>query len=206
MRRWDATHGSDLNPTRDGVSRAGRSTMRRGLVPSNQGAGVAGTSHSRRRLIITPAVPKLTHADGKATFLLGDAAWFQSDDVPTWFGILAIAGAYFIFSDSGWGNSLWYSVQYGVGFGDVQTDTKPSDCDFLHAPLGEKGCSYKAHVQVYNADGLYVVGEKSPVYRSDTETRKPIVSFDRGETWEWYDGATIPNLKPKFVRVYWAKG
>ena len=90
----------------------------------------------------------------------------QSDDNAAWVGVLVIVGAGFAFTNSGWSNSLWYSYQYGVGFSDVQTDVKPSDCDFLQAPLGLKGCSYKAHVQVYNADGLYAGGEKAPEYRS----------------------------------------
>jgi hypothetical protein len=94
---------------------------------------------------------------------------------------------------------------YGVEFSDVQTETKPSDCDFLQAPLGLKECSYKAHVQVYNADGLYVGSEKAPLYRSDTTTGKSIVSFDNGKTWEWWDGTTLPNLKPKSVKVHWVK-
>lgn len=78
------------------------------------------------------------------------------------FFLLVIAGGFFAFSNYGWSNSLWYSVQYGVGFDDVRTDAKPNDCDFMHAPLGDKGCSYKAHVKVYNADGVPVAGENAP--------------------------------------------
>lgn len=129
----------------------------------------------------------------------------QSDDSATWIAIFVIVAVGYASSGSGWSNSLWYSFQYGVNYSDVQTDTKPSDCDFLQSPLGLKGCSYKARVQVYNADGLYAGGEKAPLYRSDPGTGKPIVSFDRGKTWEWWDGATIPNLKPKSVKVYWVK-
>ena len=122
-------------------------------------------------------------------------------------GILVIGGAFLVFSNSSdkWSNSLWYSVQYGVGFNDVQTDTRPSDCDFLHAPLGEKGCSYKAHVQAFNADGVLVAGENAPKYGNDTKTGKPIISYDDGKTWNWHDGATVPNLKPKSVKVSWTK-
>ena len=96
-------------------------------------------------------------------------------------------------------------VQYHVGFGDVQTDTKPDDCDFLRAPLGSKGCSYKAHVTVLNADGVQVAGEGAPKYGNDTKTAKPIVSYDGGKNWNWYTEGAVPNQKPKHVRVFWVK-
>ena len=89
----------------------------------------------------------------------------QSDDsFGGFFLVLVVAGGFLAFSNYGWSNSLWYAAQYGVGFGDVQTDAKPNDCDFIHAPLGDKGCSYKAHVKVYNADGVLVAGENAPKY------------------------------------------
>jgi hypothetical protein len=130
----------------------------------------------------------------------------QSDDsFGCFFLVLIVAGGYLAFSNYGWTNSLWYSVQYGVGYSDVQTDAKPNDCDFIHAPLGDKGCSYKAHVKVYNADGVLVAGENAPKYGSDTKTAKPIVSYDGGKNWDWYVGTTVPNPKPKSVRVFWVK-
>jgi len=130
----------------------------------------------------------------------------QSDDsFGGFFLVLVVAGGFLAFSNYGWSNSLWYAAQYGVGFGDVQTDAKPNDCDFIHAPLGDKGCSYKAHVKVYNADGVLVAGENAPKYGSDTKTAKPIISYDGGKNWDWYIGATVPNPKPKSVRVFWVK-
>jgi hypothetical protein len=131
----------------------------------------------------------------------------QSDDgCGGIFLLFLVAGGFLAFSNYGWTNSLWYSVQYGVGFGDVQTDAKPDDCDFIHAPLGAKGCSYKAHVKVYNADDVLVAGENAPMYGSDTNTAKPIYSYDGGKTWYWYTGGpAVPNPKPKSVRVFWLK-
>jgi hypothetical protein len=126
----------------------------------------------------------------------------QSDDgCGSVFALLIVAGAFLVFSNYGWR----YSVQYGVGFDDVQTDAKPNDCDFIRAPLGAKGCSYKAHVRVFDADGVAVAGEDAPMYGSDTKTAKPIVSYDGGKNWDWYAGATIPNPKAKTVRVFWEK-
>jgi hypothetical protein len=118
--------------------------------------------------------------------------------------LISIAvGAYVAFSNDSWNNSLWYSVLYHVGFGDVQTDAEPDDCDFLRAPLGYKGCSYKAHVKILNADGVQVAGEGAPKYRN-TKTAKPIVSYDGGKNWNSYEGV-VPDLKPKSVRVFWVK-
>jgi hypothetical protein len=121
------------------------------------------------------------------------------------FLILVAAGGFLAFSNYGWTNSLWYSVQYRVGFDDVHTAAKPNDCDFISAPLGAKGCSYKAHVKVYNADGAQVAGENAPMYGSDANTAKPIISHDGGKNWNWYFGATVPSPKPKSVRVIWVK-
>ena len=139
---------------------------------------------------------------------LGGHGVAQSDDSLGCLGLLALAvGTFFAFSNYGWSNSLWYSVQYHVGFGDVHTDAKPSDCDFIHAPLGDKGCSYKAHVRVYNAEGALVAGENAPnapQFGSDTKTGKPIISYDGGKNWDWYSG-DAPNWKPKSVMVYWVK-
>ena len=67
---------------------------------------------------------------------------------------------------------VWYSVKYGVGFDDVHTDARPNDCDFIYAPLGDKGCSYKAHVQLSNADDVLVAGDNPPIYANDTKTAK----------------------------------
>jgi hypothetical protein len=120
------------------------------------------------------------------------------------FLVLIPVGLYLAVSHGSWSNSLWYSVQYQVGFGDVQTDAKPDDCDFLRAPLGSKGCSYKAHVKVLNADGVQVAGEGAPMYGSDTKTAKPIISYDGGKNWNWYEGA-VPSPKPKYVGVFWVK-
>jgi hypothetical protein len=120
----------------------------------------------------------------------------------TWWPLIIV---FFIVSpSSNWTDSLWYSVRYSVKFSDVQTD-RPKDCDFMRAPLGDKGCSYTAHVQVFNADGELVAGENAPKYGSDTKTAKPIISYDGGKNWGWYSGATVPNPKPNSVKVSWVK-
>ena len=116
--------------------------------------------------------------------------------------VVGIFGVIFLVdSNSPWVNSFWYSYEYGVSRDDVRTDARPTHCDFLTAPLGIKGCSYKAQVQIWSADGGWLPGGKAPKYGIDTPTGKPIVSYDGGTTWDW-SGST---LKPKFVEVYWVK-
>jgi hypothetical protein len=58
---------------------------------------------------------------------------------------------FYIFAPASWTNGVWYGVEYGVSPSKVDTEPKPKDCDFIHSPLGDKGCSYKAHVKAYNA-------------------------------------------------------
>jgi hypothetical protein len=127
----------------------------------------------------------------------------MSDDSSGCLVLLFIAGIIFLASSNeSWVNSVWYAIEYNVRFNDVQTDARPRDCDFLTAPLGDKNCSYKAHVQVFTADGVLVAGDNAPTYASDAKTGKPIISYDGGKTWDWSTG---PNLKPKFVRVFWVR-
>jgi hypothetical protein len=127
----------------------------------------------------------------------------QSEESGWGLAVLAAVGFYF-FAPAGWVNAVWYSVEYKVGPGEVHTDAKPSDCDFMHAPLGDKGCSYKAHVKAYNASGVLVGGEDSPKFGHDTKTGRPIISYDGGTTWDWYP-ADYPDLKAASVAVFWRK-
>jgi len=55
-------------------------------------------------------------------------------------------------------NAIWCGVQYHIPLDQVYTSNKPSDCDWTHAPLGYKGCYYKAVVGAFNAAGD-LVGE-----------------------------------------------
>lgn len=63
-----------------------------------------------------------------------------------WFGSLLLD----YFSYAPWFNRFRYSVWYSVDDSQVKQsqDKVPSDCDFLKAPIGRKGCHYKKHVEV----------------------------------------------------------
>jgi len=76
------------------------------------------------------------------------------DNTGCTFVVLAAVAAYFIFFPTSWQNAIWYGAEYRVSMTNVYTDPKPKDCDFIHAPLGDKGCSYKSRVKAFNAAGV----------------------------------------------------
>jgi hypothetical protein len=55
-------------------------------------------------------------------------------------------------------DKIKYSAEYSVEPSQIHWNDKPTDCDFMHAPLGEKSCHYKKTVSAYNAAGD-LVGE-----------------------------------------------
>jgi hypothetical protein len=96
----------------------------------------------------------------------------------------------FIFFLSGWSGSkldrftdrLWYSVADDTDWKNVNVTNRPTNCDFLHAPMGSKSCSYKKRTEV--------LGDKE---------RKALFESSLPE-----DKADASN-KPNSVLVYWAK-
>ncbi len=63
-----------------------------------------------------------------------------------WLGIAALD----YLSHARWVNKFRYAIWYRVDGSRVQQleDKPPSDCDFLKAPIGFKGCHYKKEVVV----------------------------------------------------------
>jgi hypothetical protein len=59
-----------------------------------------------------------------------------------WWLIVAAAVAYVYWA--GGVRTVWYAAQYKVATAEVHVDGKPGDCDFMYAPLGEKGCHYES--------------------------------------------------------------
>jgi hypothetical protein len=110
-----------------------------------------------------------------------------------------------IFAPSNWTNSVWCAVQFGVSPTVVHSEDKPKDCDFIHAPLGDKGCSYKANATAYNADGVPLRGENPPKFGKDTNTGKTIISYDGGKNWDWYVGTSAEPDKITTVTVTWKR-
>ena len=91
-------------------------------------------------------------------------------------------------ADSAWHSKFRYSVQYHVPISSVTKLEKPSDCDFLTAPIGNKGCHYEPEVATVRT-GHNAAGER-------------FVSYDDGKTWTPND--SIPAIKAG-VFVSWNK-
>lgn len=62
-----------------------------------------------------------------------------------WF-LLFCWGAWVLLSD-GWHSKARYSMQYEVDYDHVFVNDEPTDCNFMRAPLGTKGCHYDRIVQ-----------------------------------------------------------
>jgi hypothetical protein len=103
--------------------------------------------------------------------------------------------------DSTWVNAIWYGIKYQVAFTQVQTNDKPSDCDWTHSPLGNKGCHYKAAVSSYNDAGELIAVDDAMPKHAHSKNGEPIVSYDGGKTWNW----DTPATRIKNVIVAWVK-
>jgi rubredoxin len=102
-----------------------------------------------------------------------------------------------------WTDPFLYSTEYQINGDQVHRNNKPSDCDFMFAPLGDKGCHYKKTVTAYNAAGNAVAGDDAPRYSNNTYGN-PIISYDDGKTWQVLD-SPAPDLKVKSVEIDWVK-
>jgi hypothetical protein len=78
---------------------------------------------------------------------------------------------------------VWYSVIEDTDWNNVHIERRSSDCDFLHAPLGSKGCEYKKATMIF---GL-------------KERRKLVAEANTPE-----DRASA-SQQPNTVVVYWEK-
>jgi hypothetical protein len=90
-----------------------------------------------------------------------------------------------------WYSKLRYSWWYGVDSDQVTIEKEPADCNFLHAPLGGKGCHYYPQVRTIKVKTQYIDFQRGSVN---------YVSFDDGKTWA-VDDATPPT-KPQVI-VSW---
>jgi hypothetical protein len=50
-----------------------------------------------------------------------------------------------------WTDKVWHSIKDDADFRSVTVEKRPLDCDFLHAPLGGKGCEYEKRTLVQPA-------------------------------------------------------
>jgi hypothetical protein len=61
----------------------------------------------------------------------------------------------FIFLDVLWFGpaAVWYAAVYGASVSNVMVVSRPSDCNFLRAPIGDKGCHYERTVESWKDAG-----------------------------------------------------
>jgi len=111
---------------------------------------------------------------------------------------------WFILPDS-WTDPWLYSTEYQINSDQVHRNDKPTDCDFMHAPLGDKGCRYKKTVTAHDAAGYPVAGDNAPRYDKNA-SGNPIISYDDGKTWLlWPADTPGPDLTVKTVEIRWIK-
>jgi hypothetical protein len=63
-----------------------------------------------------------------------------------------------------------YSIKYAVSADKIYVDPKPADCDFWHAPVGNKQCHYQKVVIARHAKDMRKIhpGESDPNERFDS--------------------------------------
>jgi hypothetical protein len=100
---------------------------------------------------------------------------------PTWWPF--VLGAFLWLAvpallSSAWHSDLRYELQYGVRGVDIHRGSRPHDCNFLAAPIGEKYCHYETSVLEEEArrsqqPGSYVVSQDGGKTWRPTETTYP---------------------------------
>jgi hypothetical protein len=102
-----------------------------------------------------------------------------------------------------WTDRLLYSMVYHINSDQIHRSDRPTDCDFMRAPLGGKGCRYTKLVTAYNTAGDAVGGDNAPKY-STNAYNNTLVSYDEGKTWQLL-GAARPDSTVTRVEIYWVK-
>ena len=123
----------------------------------------------------------------------------------TLINLIIFALIVYVILPASWTDPFLYSTEYSIDSDQVHRNTRPTDCDFIHAPLGDKGCHYKKMVTAYNAAGNAVAGDGAPRYSTNT-IGNPIVSYDDGKKWQLPPVDTpVPDLKVKTVQIDWTR-
>lgn len=96
------------------------------------------------------------------------------------------------------GSAMWYSKaryewSYDISSNQVTIDKRPKDCDFFHAPIGDKACKYKRQVS-----SIRVRTDSSDLARGPIRE----VSYDDGATWSV--DTSVPPTQPQ-VLISWEK-
>jgi hypothetical protein len=103
-----------------------------------------------------------------------------------WIGIVIVVWLIGIWPGSKldkWTAKIWNSINHDADMKNVMALNRPSNCDFFHAPIGSKGCSYEKRVDVF--------GEKERQLAVQNATNPEDVAHYRNE--------------PNSVTVFWDK-
>jgi hypothetical protein len=128
----------------------------------------------------------------------------------SWVGLVLVGWLAFAGIADMWNSKLRYSLWYSVPYDQVTVQKKPTDCNFLHAPLGEKDCRYDSQVSIVKVDNSNAWGGQSIsydngenwVHTAKNEYGVPIVSRDGGKTWS--TDSVPPRTTPQVI-VGWEK-
>ena len=86
-----------------------------------------------------------------------------------------------VFLISGWSGSkldrftdrVWYSVAHDTDWKNVNVEKRPSNCDFLHSPMGGKSCSYKKRTDIFGNKERAALVESSLAEDKDEARKRP---------------------------------
>jgi hypothetical protein len=80
-----------------------------------------------------------------------------------------------------WTDKLWYSFADNAEFKNITVDKRPSDCDFLYAPLGNKGCRYEKRTNVFGDEQRRTLMQQA----TTTEERQEYTKQPNSVTLYW---------------------
>jgi hypothetical protein len=120
--------------------------------------------------------------------------------------LLCFALVVWFFLPDSYTDRIKYSFEYNCPSDQVHRSPRPTDCDWGHAPLGDKDCHYKKIVSAYNAAEYVVAGDGAAIYGGDQATGKVIVSYDDRKTWQILtpDSPAL-DRRVKSVEISWVK-
>ena len=73
------------------------------------------------------------------------------------FGYVQIFGLLWSLMPDGAKYSAVYAVEYDVNYSDVHVEMRPRNCDWIHAPIGDKACHYSQHAYPLRNDSEHVM-------------------------------------------------
>jgi hypothetical protein len=101
----------------------------------------------------------------------------SNENVGLWFSLLLAAGVFLYVS---WDSKPVIAWRFDVDRNHLVVASKPHDCEFLTAPMGEKHCHYK--LIVHRVLHSHAESDGGPIY-----------SVDEGKTWKRFTYEMTPE-------------